>query len=176
MVEDVEFGLGRGYRARPLWQGCVFLVLAAVAYVVLSHVGGPTLGGVAVFPLLISIGYFTAYLRLGRMRTRLTPAGIEVRRWSTRLVPWSSISSIEAASYDTVAEIPIATRSGAVLSSQQRWRSGRKLAAVRIVRTSGHRIMLPAPLVTEDQSDPEFDDKVRLIQAHWQEATGKVSP
>jgi hypothetical protein len=44
------------------------------------------------------------------------------------------------------------------------------VAAVRIVRTSGHRIQLPAPLVTDSQADPDFDDKVRLIKARWQQA------
>jgi hypothetical protein len=41
---------------------------------------------------------------------------------------------------------------------------------VQIVRTSGHRIRLPAPLVTDSQDDPDFNDKVRLIKAHWQQA------
>jgi hypothetical protein len=44
------------------------------------------------------------------------------------------------------------------------------VAAVRIVRTSGHRTQLPAPLVTDSQDDPDFDDKVRLIKARWQKA------
>jgi hypothetical protein len=44
------------------------------------------------------------------------------------------------------------------------------VAAVRIVCTSGHRIQLPAPLVTSSQDDPDFDDKVQLIKARWQQA------
>jgi hypothetical protein len=65
-------------------------------------------------------------------------------------------------------------RTGAVLSSGQSWRAPRKVAAVQVVRSSGRRLALPAPLVTEDQSDPEFDDKVRLIRTHWQEAMAKT--
>jgi hypothetical protein len=49
-------------------------------------------------------------------------------------------------------------------------RGPRTVAAVRIVRASGHRIQLPAPLVTSSQDDPDFDDKVDLIKAHWQQA------
>jgi Bacterial PH domain len=173
-VEEAEFRLGRGYRVRSLWRGCVFLVLAAIVYVVTFHAGGLTLSGIALFPLLVSAGYFAAYLWRGRMRTRLTPEGIEVRRYSTRFVPWDEIRNIESVSYDTVAQIPTVTRSGAVLSSGQGWRPARTVAAIRIVRTSGHHITLPAPLVTGDQSDPEFDDKLRLIRARWQDATGRV--
>jgi hypothetical protein len=40
----------------------------------------------------------------------------------------------------------------------------------RIVRASGHPIHLPAPLVTDSQADPDFDDKVRLIKERWQQA------
>jgi len=41
---------------------------------------------------------------------------------------------------------------------------------VQIARTSGHRIKLPAPLVTASQDDPDFNDKVQLIKARWQQA------
>jgi MFS family permease len=37
--------------------------------------------------------------------------------------------------------------------------------AVQIVRISGHRIQLPAPLVTRSQYDPDFNDKARPIKA-----------
>lgn len=174
MVDDVEFRLGRGYRARPLWRGCVFLVLAGIVYVGTMHIGGLTLRWIAVLPLLYSVYSFTVYVWRGRMRTRLTPGGIEVHRWFSKFVPWDTIKDIETVSYDQVADIPTVNRSGAVLSSGQSWRAPRKVAAVQVVRTSGHRLALPAPLVTDGQSDPEFDDKVRLIREHWHQAVGKA--
>ena len=45
-------------------------------------------------------------------------------------------------------------------------------ATVRVARTSGRSLLLRAPLVTTWQSDPEFEDKVRLIHQWWQ-AYGK---
>jgi Bacterial PH domain len=171
---DVEFRLGRGYRARPLWRGCVFLVLAGIIYVVTMHIGGLTLGAIALLPLLWSLVSLATFFLRGRMRTRVTPSGIEVHRYRSEFVPWEKVKDIETVSYDRVADVPTVNRSGAVLTSGQGWKAPRKVAAVRVVRTSGHHLTLPAPLVTEDQSDPEFDDKVRLIRAHWQNAAGRA--
>lgn len=84
-------------------------------------------------------------------------------------MPWQAIRNIETISSEQVADVPVVnirTRSG----SSPRGRGPRTVAAVRIVLTSGHRIHLPAPLVTNSQDDPDFDDKVRLIKERWQQA------
>ena len=76
----------------------------------------------------------------------------------------------ETISYNRVADVPVANARTRIESS--RGRGPRIVAAVQIVRTSGHRIQLPAPLVTASQGDPDFYDKVQLIKAHWQQAVG----
>jgi len=48
-VDDVEFRLGRGYRTRPLVQGCLALVVAAALFAAGLHM--PALQWLAVFPL-----------------------------------------------------------------------------------------------------------------------------
>jgi hypothetical protein len=123
---------------------------------------------VAVLPLLYAAGSFAVYAWRGRMYTRLTPAGIEVRGYRNRFVAWQNIRSIEVIDYEKVADIPVVDRRTGARPSRRR--PNRKVAVVRIVRARGHRIELPAPLVTEGQSDPDFTDKARLIRARWQEA------
>ena len=166
-MDDVEFRLGRGFRTRPLVQGCIALVLAAALFAAGLHM--PALQWLAVFPLAYAAGSFAVCAWRAHVSTRLTAQGIEIRRYRRRLVPWPAIRSIEAISSDHVADVPVAnvrTQS----ASSPRGRGPRTVAAVRIVRTSGHRIQLPAPLVTDSQDDPYFDDKVQLIRERWQQA------
>jgi Bacterial PH domain len=166
-VDDVEFRLGRGYRTRPLALGCLALVVAAALYAAGLHMS--TLQWLAVFPLAYAAGSFAVWAWRGHVSTRLTARGIEIRRFRRRLVPWQAIRGIETISSDHVADVPVVNiriRDG----SSPRGRGPRTVAAVRIVRASGHRIQLPAPVVTSSQDDPDFDDKVELIKAHWQQA------
>ena len=167
MVGDVEFRLGRGYRTRPLTLGCLALVLAAALFAAGLHM--PALQWLAVFPLAYAAGSFAVCAWNGLVSTRLTARGIEIRRYRRRLVPWKAIRIIETISSEQVADVPVANvriQSG----SSPRGRGPRTVAAVRIVLTSGHRIHLPAPLVTSSQDDPDFEDKVQLIKERWQQA------
>ena len=106
--------------------------------------------------------------RFGRGSTRLTARGIEIRRYRRKLVPWQDIRDIETIGFDRVADVPVAN----VLSRVQspRGRGPRTVAAVQVVRTSGHRVRLPAPRVTRFKDDPDFQDKVQMIKARWRQA------
>jgi hypothetical protein len=106
--------------------------------------------------------------RFGRGSTRLTARGIEIRRYRRKLVPWQAIRDIETVSFDRVADVPVANVRTRIQSP--RGRGPRTVAAVQIVRTSGHRIRLPAPLVTRSKDDPNFHDKVQMIKARWRQA------
>jgi hypothetical protein len=106
--------------------------------------------------------------RRGLGSTRLTARGIEIRRYRRKLVPWQAIRDIETISYDRVADVPVADERTRIQSP--RGRGPRTVAAVQIVRTSGHRIRLPAPLVTRSKDDPDFEDKVQMIKARWRQA------
>jgi hypothetical protein len=165
-VDDVEFRLGRGFRTRPLAQGCIALVAAAALFAAGLHM--PTLQWLAVFPVAYAAGSFAVCAWRAHVSTRLTARGIEIRRYRRRLVPWQAIRNIETISSDHVADVPVANNY--TRTESPRGRGPRTVATVRIVRTSGHRIQLPAPLVTSSQDDPDFDDKVQLIKARWQQA------
>lgn len=165
-MDDVEFRLGRGYYARPLAQGCLALVLAVVLYVADTH--APALQVLAVFPLAFAVGSLTVCAWRSHLRTRLTPQGIEIRRFHRKLVPWQAISNIETISYGRIDDVPVANPRTRIVSSGG---SGpNTVAALQIVRTSGHRIRLPAPLVTKTQDDAEFTKKAELIKGRWQQA------
>jgi hypothetical protein len=165
-VEDVEFRLGRGYRTLPLVQGCFTLVIAAALYAGGIHM--PALQGLAVFPLAYAAGCFTFCAWRSHVSTRLTARGIEIRRFRCRFVPWETIRGIETIGYGRVGDVPVANVRTRVASPGGRGPG--TVAAVQIVRISGHRIRLPAPLVTNSQSDSGFNDKVQLIKARWQQA------
>jgi Bacterial PH domain len=182
-VNDVEFRLGRGYRIRLLVQGAVALVLAAATYAARLHMselpapnslGDPIAPAeissqwLAVFSLAYAAASFAVYAWRGQVSTRLTGRGIEIRRYRRRLVPWQAIRDVETISYDRVAYVPVANNRTRTVSPRDR--GPRTVAAVQIVRTGGHRIQLPAPLVTRSQDDPDFNDKARLIKARWQQA------
>jgi len=106
-VDDVEFRLGRGYRTRSLTRGCVALVLAAALYAACLHISA--LRWLAILPLACAAGSFAVYAWRGQFSTRLTPVGIEIRRYRRRLVPWQAIRDIETISYDRVADVPVAS-------------------------------------------------------------------
>jgi hypothetical protein len=171
-VDDVEFRLSRGYNARLLWRGCVALALAVVLFV--ASLNASALKWVALLPLVYSVCNLGLYLWRGRFCTRLTPQGIEVHRYFNKFVPWQSIRDIETLSYERVADVPVANLRDRTVSP--RGRGPRVQASVRVVRTSGHRLRLPAPMVMAVQGDPDFDNKVRLIRTRWQEAvTGSAA-
>jgi len=171
-VEDVDFRLGRGYFARPLAQGCIALVLAAVLYIADSH--APALQVLAIFPLAFAAGSLAVCAWRGHLRTRLTSQGIEIRRFHRKLVPWQAIRNIETISYGRVDDVPVANPRTRIASD--RGPGPRTVAAVQLVRTSGHRIRLPAPLVTRTQDDPEFTKKAELIKGRWQQAVAGTAP
>ena len=81
-------------------------------------------------------------------------------------MPWQAISGIETVSHEHIADVAAYN----FRTHDARGRGSRTVAAVRIVRASGHPVQLPVPLVTDSQDDLGFDDKVRLIRARWQQA------
>jgi hypothetical protein len=189
---DVVFSLDRGYRRPLMTRGSTTLAIAVLAAVVaVLGVVPDFAGGVAVAFGALALCYAARYLWVGRFRTRLSAEGIEIRGYLDHFVPWSDVTGVEVTSAEATGLIlsgPGSRRSMHVtevdpsaqpqlseqLVSQGDSASGfrSRLATVRVTRTSGHSLLLRAPLVTAWQSDPEFNDKVRLIRQWWQ-AYGK---
>jgi Bacterial PH domain len=159
--------------SRQAWSACRCIECRpSVCRCVHLPATGPTARGPRCFPRCphsetISIVDDVEFRR-GHGSTRLTARGIEIRRYRRKLVPWEAIRDIETISYDRVADVPVANERTRIQSP--RGRGPRTVAAVQIVRTSGHRIQLPAPLVTRSKDDPGFEDKVQMIKARWRQA------
>ena len=165
-MDDVEFRLGRAYRTRPLAQGCIALVLAAALYA--AGLNMPAVRGLAVLALAYAAGSFAVCARNSHVRTRLTAQGIEIRRYRRKVVPWPAVSDIKITGSGHAADAPVTsirTRTGT-----PRGRGPRTVAKVEVARARGHRVRLPAPLVTSSHDDPDFDDKAELIKTRWRQA------
>jgi hypothetical protein len=185
---DVVFSLDRGYRRPLMTRGSTILVITVLAAVVAVLGLVPDFaGGVAAALGALALCYAARYLWVGRFRTRLSAEGIEIRGYFNHRVPWSDVTGIEVTSaeatglilsgpggrrsmhvteVDPSAQAQLSERVVSQGDSASGFRS--RLATVRVTRTRGHSLLLRAPLVTAWQSDPEFEDKVRLIQQWWQ--------
>jgi hypothetical protein len=184
--QDVVFTLDRGYRGPFLRRSVSMLVVAALCGFVAANTA-PVVWGVAGAIAALGLFNLTKYLWSMRFRTRLRPEGIEVRGYFNHFVSWSDITGIDTKDYQLprqgALDPPYVTPDGSVNRGYDSVRSmglqGRrrpsstggvraKLNTVRITQPRGRQLMLRAPLVTDWQSDPEFQDKVRLIRQWWE--------
>jgi hypothetical protein len=189
--EDVIFTLERGYRTAYLRRGVALLIGAALCGFAAVSSGFIAVGATIAAPLLGLGGLHSIakYFWSMRFRTRLSPEGIEARGYLQHFVRWSDIAGIESKGYELPSRRPMSppyvTPSGGIdrgYASVGAGRSGyvrarrtgsmggvrAKLNTVRITRSHGRRLVLPAPVVTAWQSDPKFEDKLRLIHQWWQ--------
>lgn len=115
-----------------------------------------------------------AYLWRGRFRTRLTSEGVEIRGYFNHFVPWHDVQGFEVGGYgDSMplndgygVRVAVAGRASYTRPAGRMLRTGRRarLGTVHLVRTSGHRMLLRAPLVTSWAPDPYFDQKTTQLQ------------
>jgi len=196
---DVTFTLDRGYR-KPLVRRCAVSLVFAIIFAFCASAIAPSLmwALAAVFGAAALL-YATRYVWAGRFRTRLSAEGIEICGYFNHRVPWSNVAGFETGGYNApkrslTPATPYLKPSDAIDTSYatvrlRRMRAGQgnstagyraRLDTVRVNRTRGHSLLLRAPLVTAWQSDPEFEDKVRLIHQWWQAyghgAVGTVGP
>jgi hypothetical protein len=107
------------------------------------------------------------YIWRGRFRTRLTTQGVEIRGYFNHFVSWSQVSGFEVGGHGKSMSLDadlnrrtLRRRSNPSPTSGLRARLG----TVHVVRTSGRRMMLRAPLVTAWAPDPYFEQKTRQMQ------------
>jgi hypothetical protein len=188
---DVIFTLERGYRTAYMRRGITMLIGAAV-FGFAAASGGFIEFGAAIAAVLLGIGGLNSLVRYFwsmRFRTRLSPDGIEARGYVNHFVRWTDITGIESRGYELpgsrAPNPPYITPSGRIDRGYASVGAGRgryarsrrtgsmggvraRLYTVRIRRSHGRRLVLPAPVVTAWQSDPKFEDKLRLIHQWWQ--------
>jgi len=166
-----------GYR-RPFLARCIrYLVLTAAA------LGIGSIASIGYFAAsvtgLFALGYGISYLWRGRFQTIVTAAGVEIRRYRNRLVPWSAVRGIEIGGYgagSVRSSRPYRDRGRSSASPVWGRTSGpaAELATVTLVRLDNKRILLPAPLVTAWASDHTFTAQARQLQQLCDQYAGPV--
>jgi hypothetical protein len=177
---DVVFTPGRGYRAPLRRRGAISLVVAGIAAALASgRFFGPLAWSIAAVFGTTGLVYAARYVWTRRFSTRLSADGIRARGYFDHFIPWSEVAGLDVGGsaaadgkqnliagkpWDSPVGVPGGT-AGLVGRSD----GGRaKLATVRVLRSTGRPTLLRAPLVTPWQSDPQFEEKARLIRQYWQ--------
>ncbi len=175
---DVVFTPGRGYRAPVVRRGAVSLTMAGLlallaGFGVLTVVAGPLAAAFA----LAALAQAVLYLGQGRFRTRLTATGIEARGYRTRMIPWSEVTGLDVAGHELTNAKQLGVtgqpwnspvqQPGSWLAPSGGYRA--RMVTIRVIRRHGRPVLLPAPVVTATQDDPQFADQARLIGQWWQQ-------
>jgi hypothetical protein len=150
----------------------VLTVLMAVAWE-RSHEAG--LSYLALICGLTAVYNGAAYIWRSRFRTRLTSEGVEILGYFNHFVPWRDVQGFEVGGYGDSrplnagydVRVAVAGRASYRRSGGPIANTGRRarLGTVHLVRTSGRRMLLRAPLVTSWAPDPHFDEKTRQLQS-----------
>jgi hypothetical protein len=178
---EVTYKLQRRYR-RPLARrsaaAAVACIVCAVApHPVFLHDGAGLFGAIA-------IAFGAVYLWQGRFRTTVTGRGIEMHGYLNHFVPWRDVRAIEVGGFgsehmrldETYGGVTTPTVISTWGPNARRVEASANrmahLASITIVRASGHKQRLRAPLVSGWASDPEFGDKARELQQFWRQYGG----
>ena len=169
----MEFMLGPEYR-RPFAHRAV---ICFVVGVLLCGLGGAGGAFIAVLPgvIMLIVAAVAGTRWYGRLvfATRVSAAGVEIRGYFPRRVPWSEIKDIQV--YDFARVGRVAVRNGPSGRGRSSGGGTKKEVVVKIIRTSGRTLELHAPLVTRDVGDSEFDDKVAALRSAWAASTAAAA-
>jgi hypothetical protein len=161
---DIEYRLSWQYRRPTLFRSLGMAALAVICILirlVALDVGAAIFGALAVY-----LGVCCVWR--GRFRTRVTSRGIEVRGYFNHFVPWDEVRDVEVTAFGSdqmgPSEKYSSTRQRGLLGNNQVVGSRMaRLASISVVRASGHKVRLRAPLVSGWADDPDFDDKARQL-------------
>jgi hypothetical protein len=178
--DGLEFRLPREFRRPALRR---FVLLAVLTVVLVFLVPFPLIRDAAWLTGAIAVFSGAVYLWRGRFVTKVTSRGIEARGYVSHFVPWADVAGVEVGGYGSAD-----ARLTETYSSTQYYRGSIRgganvggggssdrlanLASVKVVRASGHKLKLPAPMVTSWAPDPDFADKARQLQALCQQYGG----
>jgi hypothetical protein len=174
--DGLEFRLPREFRRPALRR---FVILAALTVFLVFLVPFPLIRDAAWLTGALAVFSGGLYLWRGRFVTKVTSRGIAARGFVHHFVPWEDVAGVEVGGYGAAARLT------ETYSSTQYYRGSLRhgenvggggssdrlanLASVKVVRASGHKLKLPAPMVTSWSADPDFGDKARQLQALCQQ-------
>jgi hypothetical protein len=160
--------------------GVVFAGLAAAGAA--TKLGTPMLVVAGVIGLC-ALGLVASYAVQGTFRTVLTPHGIELRGYMRHFIPWAEVAGfrVRHGRADVRDDRADPSERIQVFHPAMRWpgpavpegtrdiRSS--TVTVQVVRTSGRRLVLPAPVVSGPVGDSQFSDLVRQLE-QWRQRYG----
>ena len=161
----VIFTLPRRFRWPLIQRGSILAAVTAAAFLPVFRL--TFLAVLAWFTGPCAFGYLVAYFWRGRFATVVSTEAITIRGYLTRVVPWTQVTSIDVVAYGPATPYGFRYRHGDRRRGGLVATSGKmaRLAAAFVVSGNGRKVMLRAPLVTNWQHDPYFDQKIELIRA-----------
>jgi hypothetical protein len=172
---EVVFSLDRRFRAPVVRRFVVSLIFSLVLFLA----GGSLVVAAIILAVVAALSAVT-YLWRGRFRTVLRHDGIRIHGYFNHFVPWAEVAGFDVVGYGAPRSM---NEEGLPIAYKGRW-SGRfgpggrvtRLATVSVIRVNGKRSLLRAPWVTAWSFDPEFDDKVAVMQRWWREHSVPQGP
>jgi hypothetical protein len=186
---EVVFRRDRAER-RPLLGSAAIAVVFGGLAAASGAALGPPMFVIAGLLGLSAAGFAAAFAYQGTFRTMLRSDGIHVRGYVSRVIPWSDVAGFQVhghgearpvqpdvgADHDVRPSGPQLGFRGPVVDhvgeAQSRRASGR--VTVAVVRVNGRHVVLPAPVVSGEQGDYLFTDKVRQLD-QWRRHYAGVS-
>ncbi len=186
---EVVFSRDRATRL-PLLRRAVAAVFFAGLAAAASTLLGPPMFIVAGVLGLGALGGAVSYAWKGRFRTVLTPQGIELHGYVRHFIPWHEVAGFRVKhgqegarsgqdEVDPAEQVEIFNlwlrKPGLVPYGGHQTAPPRPHVTVQVVRSSGQRMVLPAPVVSGPAGDPQLGDKLSQLEA-WRQRYGPQTP
>jgi hypothetical protein len=185
---EIAFTRDRAARVPWLRRAAVAVVFAGLAAAAGAALG-PAMFVVAGVFGLGAVGCAVSYAWQGRFRTVLTPQGIELHGYVSHHVLWQEVTGFRVRNGQAGAKSGLADvnpvehvegdlgRPGQVFMTDggRQAPPGQPHVTVQVLRTSGRRLVLPAPVVSGRAGDYQFTDSVRQLE-EWRRRYGPQAP
>lgn len=188
---QLVFRRDRQVRLPLLRRGVTGVVFAGLAAAAAATKLGPPMLVIAGVIGLAALGLITLYAWQGMFRTVVTPRGIELHGYVRHFVPWSEVAGfrvrhtrsearddgagpsecLQAGPSAKIQVFHASVRGPEPVLPAGAHETRSPTVTVQVVRTSGRRLVLPAPVVSGPVGDSQFSDEVSQLE-QWRQRYG----